>query len=298
MRREAQRGLQVVERVAVSRDIPRHPPAGPHQHMSDQVDVDLAQARALPLDQLLHELQQVLEPRDLLPRIVDRLEPSQDLEVRRARVVERGAGLGAAGEELLAEPGEVGDPMTPGLVGEGLRVERLRGRRGAGPGAHQGHRVDPVPRQPLRGRLLGQAGDRLLLDRRCDRHEDARDTHRLMHPAVDDGGPGRRVFAGRGRRGRRHRHLAGAGAAMTASPEAPIKTTVKMPCLRMGIPPISARRSSPGPPRPAHFAAPAGVPSGTIRKSTCPSWMTAPVPIGASYRTRPATGAATLQRPT
>ena len=118
VRREAQRRLQLVERVAVSDDLPRSRPTGPRQRIGDLVDLELAQARALALDQFLHELQHVLQARDMLPGIADRLEPSQDRQVRRARVVERGTGPGTAGEELLAEPGEIGDIMTPGLVGE------------------------------------------------------------------------------------------------------------------------------------------------------------------------------------
>ncbi len=133
----------------------------------------------------------------MLPGIADRLEPSQDRQVRRARVVERGTGPGTAGEELLAEPGEIGDIMTPGLVGERPRVERLRDRRGTGPGSHQGHRVDPVPRQQLRGGLLGQADELPVRRRREERHEAPAEVH-CLRDAVEAGR--------RDPRGRRRRH--------------------------------------------------------------------------------------------
>ena len=131
------------------------------------------------------------------PRIIDRLEPSQDREVRPARVMERAAGLGPAGEEFLAEPREVGDPVPPGLLGEGLRVERLRDRHAAGAGAHQGQHIDPVPRQQLGGGLLGEAGELPVRGRGDNRQQEPLEPDRGRGvPVVDTGGACGRPAAG------------------------------------------------------------------------------------------------------
>ena len=217
-------------------------------------------------------------------------------EVRRARVVERGAGLGTAGEELLAEPGEVGDLMTPGLVGERPRVERLRDRRGAGPGCAPGPSCRPgptsaAPRGPARtGRRPPSpkaAGGPARGSPRCPGSLPPR-RRRCGPPGFRRRGRAEaargRCLAGRrrydDRKTRGHDQEAGQDAVPAHGSRSDLRSSITSDLAR-----------------PAHLAAPAGPPSGTIRKSTCPSWTTAPVPIGASYRTRPATGAAILQRP-
>ena len=63
--------------------------------------------------------------------MVDPLEPAQEREEFTARVVETPATTPAGGEELLAEPAEVGDPIPRGLFPKDLRVEVLGPRRGA-----------------------------------------------------------------------------------------------------------------------------------------------------------------------
>ena len=101
--------------------------------------------------------------RDIPSRVVDRLEPAQELEDGGAGVAKGpAAGSETAGEEIIAEPREVGDALTSGLFGEGRRIERFRESSAVGAGTHQGQRVDPFPGEELRPAPLGQAGDLLV----------------------------------------------------------------------------------------------------------------------------------------
>ncbi len=86
---------------------------------------------------------------DIPSRTVDPLEPVQEREEVAARVVETPTATATGGEELLAEPAEVGDPIPRGLFCNGLRVEGLGTRPGAATGAGQGQRVDSFPGQDL-----------------------------------------------------------------------------------------------------------------------------------------------------
>ncbi len=86
---------------------------------------------------------------DISSHMVDPLEPVQEREEVTTRVVDTPATGAAGGEELLAEPAEVGDPIPRGLFRKGLRVEGLGARPGTATGAHQGQRVDSFPGQDL-----------------------------------------------------------------------------------------------------------------------------------------------------
>ncbi len=81
--------------------------------------------------------------------MVDPLELVQEREEFAARVVETPTALETCGEELLAEPAKVIEPIPRGLLCNCLRVEGLGARPGAATGAHQGQRVDAFPVQNL-----------------------------------------------------------------------------------------------------------------------------------------------------
>ncbi len=283
MRREPELGLQLVDRVAEPGDLPEDPLPAPPLGLGHEFDIELAQARARPLDHLPHEFGEVSERRDVPPRVLDRPEPPQDREIRPARVVERSAGLGAAGEELLAEPGEVSDPVLAGLLGEGLGVERLCGRRGAGAGAHQGQRVGPVPGQDLEGRLHVKADELCVQGRHDDGRQDpVSPGHAHRTDPLDAGCQG-----GRGLGGGRRRHEGDSRGPDRDDEERIAQTHQNCSDLRTDDHVVCSAGSGVSvlgghPTRASHFAEPAGAASGTIRKSTCPSRTTAPGPIGAS----------------
>ena len=131
-RGQSQHRLQIIEVVAEGGDLPRHLPARPVQVLGDEVQLELAQAVRLAAEQLLDQLMEVLELRDVLVVNLDGVEPGQEAGIRRGRVRERDAGVRPDRDELLAEPGEVADALPPGLIGEGCRVEPLGERAPAG----------------------------------------------------------------------------------------------------------------------------------------------------------------------
>src|SRR5262249_39372667 len=101
----------------------------------------------------------ILPERDVAARVVNDLEPAQELEVVAAGVAERPVYTRAAGEKVVPEPAEVGDALPRRKLGEDFRVEHVGARRAAGASAHQGRRVDMFPCQELWPATCGEPYD-------------------------------------------------------------------------------------------------------------------------------------------